>query len=53
VENQERRTTRAVIFGGLLVASTLLYTNGDTALALIGYLASAASFISVVFGNGD
>lgn len=53
VENQERRTTRAVIFGSLLVASTLLYTNGDTALAIAGYLASATSFISILFSNGE
>jgi len=37
VENQQRIQTRAIVFGSALVTSTLLYTHGDTALAVVGY----------------
>ncbi len=37
LEKEGRRTQRAVFFGSVLITSTLLYTNGDTTLALIGY----------------
>ena len=42
-----KRTTRAVSFAGLLMSSTLLYTNGDTTVAVIGYVLSAVSLIGV------
>ena len=46
VEAQGRRTQRAVVFGSLLITSTLLYTNGDVLVALIGWGLSAAAFVS-------
>jgi predicted unusual protein kinase regulating ubiquinone biosynthesis (AarF/ABC1/UbiB family) len=47
IEAQGKRTTRAVIFAGLLMSSTLLYTNGDIPIAVIGYVLSAVSLIGV------
>ncbi len=46
IEGQGRRTTRAVIFAGLLMSSTLLYTNGNIAPAVIGYVLSGIALIS-------
>lgn len=37
LEATNRATSRAVIFGSVLIASTLLYTSGDVALAAAGY----------------
>ncbi len=37
LEVQGQRTTRAVIFGSVLIASTMLYTSGEPTLGLIGY----------------
>ena len=37
LEAQGKIQTRAFIFGSVLITSTLLYTNGDTTPALIGY----------------
>jgi predicted unusual protein kinase regulating ubiquinone biosynthesis (AarF/ABC1/UbiB family) len=51
IEKQGKRTTRAVIFGGLLVASTLLYTNGDLIPAIVGYGFSAVAFIMSMIGE--
>jgi predicted unusual protein kinase regulating ubiquinone biosynthesis (AarF/ABC1/UbiB family) len=48
IEAQGRRTTRAVIFGSLLVSSTLLYTNGDVLPAAIGYLFSGITLLSLL-----
>ncbi len=53
LETQERKTTRAMIFGSLLISSTLLYTHGDIAPAVIGYLFSGFTFLSLIFANGD
>jgi predicted unusual protein kinase regulating ubiquinone biosynthesis (AarF/ABC1/UbiB family) len=41
VEAHSRRTTRAVVFGSSLVASTLFYTSGDALPALIGFAFTA------------
>jgi predicted unusual protein kinase regulating ubiquinone biosynthesis (AarF/ABC1/UbiB family) len=51
IEKQGKRTTRAVIFCGLLVASTLLYTNGDVVPAAVGYVMSAAAFVLSMVGE--
>ncbi|HEX2908412.1 MAG TPA: hypothetical protein VHO69_16180, partial [Phototrophicaceae bacterium] len=51
LEAQGRRTVRAVVFGSLLVTSTLLYTNGDLAPAVIGYVVSGLTFIGLWFGG--
>jgi predicted unusual protein kinase regulating ubiquinone biosynthesis (AarF/ABC1/UbiB family) len=53
LETQERRTTRAMIFGSLLISSTLLYTHGDIVPAIIGYVISGYTFLSLIFSNGD
>ncbi len=45
IEAQGKRNTRAIIFGSLLISATLLYTNGDTTLALAGYGASAIALL--------
>jgi hypothetical protein len=51
IEAQSRKTKRAVIFGSLLIASTLLYTNGDVAPALVGYGFSALALLTTLFGG--
>jgi predicted unusual protein kinase regulating ubiquinone biosynthesis (AarF/ABC1/UbiB family) len=51
IENQGKRTVRAIVFGSLLVASTLLYTNGDTLPAAIGYVFSGLTLLSLWFGG--
>lgn len=48
LETQSRKTTRAIIFGSLLVSSTLLYTSGSVTLAVVGYALSAVAFLSVL-----
>lgn len=45
IEAQGKKTTRAIIFGSLLIASTLFYTNGDMALAVAGYAATGIVFV--------
>jgi predicted unusual protein kinase regulating ubiquinone biosynthesis (AarF/ABC1/UbiB family) len=47
IEGQGRRTTRAVIFSGLLISATLLYTHGDLLPAAIGLALSAVALISL------
>ncbi|MEO8612636.1 MAG: AarF/UbiB family protein [Chloroflexota bacterium] len=47
IESQGRRTTRAVIFAGLLMSSTLLYTHGDIAVAVTGYVLSGIALLGV------
>ena len=51
VEHQERLTTRAVIFGSLLVSSTLLYTSGEVTVAVIGYVLSGLTFLTIIFSS--
>ncbi len=54
IENQSRLTTRAVIFGSLLVSSTLMYVNGEMVIAVIGYGLSGITLLTVLFGgSGD
>lgn len=51
LEAQGKRTVRAVIFGSLLVSSTLLYTNGDLVPAVVGYVFSGIMMLSLWFGG--
>ena len=51
IEGQSRRTTRAVIFGSVLVTSTLFYTNGDLIPAAIGYVVSGVTFLSMLLSG--
>jgi len=51
IESQSKRTTRATLFTGLLISSTLFYTHGDSTLALVGFVASAASFLSILWAG--
>jgi predicted unusual protein kinase regulating ubiquinone biosynthesis (AarF/ABC1/UbiB family) len=46
IEAGGRRTARAVMFAGLLISSTLFYTNGDTTVALIGFVLSGVALVS-------
>jgi len=48
IEGQNRRTTRAVMFVGFLITSTLFYTGGELTLAGLGYGASLLTFLSYV-----
>lgn len=48
IEYQNRRTTRAIIFVGFLITATLFHTNGDSGLAILGYVASVMSLVSVL-----
>jgi predicted unusual protein kinase regulating ubiquinone biosynthesis (AarF/ABC1/UbiB family) len=51
IEGQGRKTTRAVIFGSLLIASTVFYVNGDTAPAVIGFILSGLSYLGMMMGG--
>ena len=51
LEIQERRTTRAILAGSVLVCATMFYVNGDAALSLVGYGFSALWFMGIFFGN--
>jgi predicted unusual protein kinase regulating ubiquinone biosynthesis (AarF/ABC1/UbiB family) len=51
IEGQERKTTRAVIFGSLLIAATLLYVNGDVAPAVVGYVLAGVSYLGVIMSG--
>jgi predicted unusual protein kinase regulating ubiquinone biosynthesis (AarF/ABC1/UbiB family) len=48
IESQNRRTTRAVVFVGLLITATLFHTNGDLTLSGLGYGASFLTFLSFI-----
>ncbi len=50
IENQGKRTTRAVVFAGALIASTLFYTNGDMAVAVVGFVISGITLIGLWWG---
>lgn len=49
IELQGRRTTRAFIFGSLLITSTMFYTNGSMELATVGYAFTGVTLISLLF----
>lgn len=51
IEAQERRTTRAVIFGALLVSATLLYTGGALLPATVGYILAGVTLLTVLMGG--
>jgi len=51
IEAQGKRTTRATLFAGLLISSTLFYTNGDTGIALIGFIASGIAFLGTMWAG--
>lgn len=51
IEAQGKRQARAVIFGSLLITSTLFYANGDTVLAVIGYGLSALAYLGYAWSN--
>lgn len=51
IEGQGRKTTRAVIFGSLLIASTIFYVNGDTAPAVVGFILSGLSYLGMMLGG--
>ncbi|MFN8527784.1 MAG: AarF/UbiB family protein [Anaerolineae bacterium] len=52
IEAQGRKTSRAVVFGSLLVASTIFYTSGDHVIGVIGFVLAGVSYLRVIF-NGD
>jgi predicted unusual protein kinase regulating ubiquinone biosynthesis (AarF/ABC1/UbiB family) len=45
IEAQEKKTTRAILMGSLLITGTLFYTNGDTLLAILGYGAAGVLWL--------
>ncbi len=51
IESQGKRTTRATLFAGLLISSTLFYTHDDSGLAVIGFVASAITFLSIMWAG--
>lgn len=53
VEHQERVTTRAVIFGSLLISSTLLYVHGEIVIAAAGYILSGITFLTLIFSGPE
>ncbi|MFN8372643.1 MAG: AarF/UbiB family protein [Anaerolineae bacterium] len=52
LEAQSRRTTQAVMFGSMLVTSTLFYLHGDGVIAAVGYAFSAVALWSL-WNQGD
>jgi predicted unusual protein kinase regulating ubiquinone biosynthesis (AarF/ABC1/UbiB family) len=53
IEAQGARSTRATIFGAFLICATLLYTHGDTALAVGGFVVAGVLLLSLVIGGGE
>lgn len=53
IENQNRRTTRAVIFASFMITATLFYTSGDMTLAGLGYGASFITFLSMLLSSAN
>lgn len=51
IEAQGKRTTRATLFAGLLISSTLFYTNGDATIAVIGFIATGITFLSILWAG--
>ncbi len=49
LETQERRTTRAVLFGSGLIAAAILYTGGATTLAAIAFGFAAIMYVALYF----
>ncbi len=47
LETQERRTTRAVLFGTSLIASAILYTGGEPTLATITFVFSGIMYLAL------
>jgi hypothetical protein len=53
IETQSRRTTRATLFGALLISSTLLYTADHLGLSVIGFGLSGILLLSIIWtGEG-
>jgi predicted unusual protein kinase regulating ubiquinone biosynthesis (AarF/ABC1/UbiB family) len=52
LEAQSRRTTQAVMFGSLLITSTMFYMHGDGLIAAAGYVFTAVSLWSL-WSQGD
>ncbi|MBL8132773.1 MAG: AarF/ABC1/UbiB kinase family protein [Anaerolineae bacterium] len=52
IEAQERRTTRAVLFGSGLIAAAILYTGGETTLAAISF-GFAALMVAALYFTGE
>lgn len=49
IETQSRRTTRATLFGALLISSTLLYTADHLGLSVIGFGLSGILLLSIIW----
>jgi predicted unusual protein kinase regulating ubiquinone biosynthesis (AarF/ABC1/UbiB family) len=49
MEAQERRTTRAILFGTGMITSTVFYANGDVIPAVIGYVFSGIMALALYF----
>ena len=56
IELQERKTTRAVLAGSVLVCATLLYVNGNAVMSAIAFGVAGLWFLSILLsdesGNG-
>jgi predicted unusual protein kinase regulating ubiquinone biosynthesis (AarF/ABC1/UbiB family) len=48
IEVQERRTTRAILFGAMLVSATLLFTAGYETPGVVGYVFAGLLLLSVL-----
>lgn len=51
IEAQGRKTTRAVIFGSLLISSTIFYVNHDVVLAVIGYGLTGLAYLGLIISG--
>lgn len=51
IELQERRTTRAVLAGSVLVSATLLYVSGHAILSAIAFTVAGLWFLSILLSD--
>ncbi|MGQ9907589.1 MAG: ABC1 kinase family protein [Candidatus Flexifilum sp.] len=51
LEHASGRTTKAVLFGSLLIASTLFYTHGDGLLAVVGFALTGVIALNLLLSN--
>jgi predicted unusual protein kinase regulating ubiquinone biosynthesis (AarF/ABC1/UbiB family) len=49
IETQGRKTSRAVVFGAVLITSAIFYTSGETTLGVIGFVLAGIGYLRVMF----
>ncbi len=49
IEAQGRKNARAVVFGAVLITSTIFYTSGDTTIGVIGFVLAGIGYVRMIF----